>query len=395
MNDSEFRRHIGLVVAIIAPLSIIGFLVGGCAHHVWRGTRPPGADKYAYWTSSENILRGFMVETDTTEADIEDLRGWNVNLIRLYIRDDRRGGRSFAEVFPERLAEAENVVRWCKSRGIAVVIDYHYPPRAEPVLWTDPTEHDRMVERWEEIATRFRNFPNVIGYDLLNEPTHPSWPEIRPWPASGADSWPMLAQRVIDAIRRIDRETPIVIETGPWAKPIGFNFFPVLEGDRLVMSFHMYEPQEITYQGIPIKSTGEMRPMPRSYPGLLSNGERIDKEWLRREVQPVLEYSNTHGFPILVGEFSCVRWAPGDTGVNYLRDVIDLFEEYGWHWTYHAFREWSGWSLEHVGGPDEEIEAPEPTERYLLVRSYLDRNRRLTFSTHEGNRLSLRGSRTR
>ena len=30
---------------------------------------------------------------------------------------------------------------------------------------------------------------------------------------------------------------------------------------------------------------------------------------------------------------------------------IEIFEEYGWDWTYHAFREWNGWSLEHEGTP--------------------------------------------
>jgi len=319
-----------------------------------------------------------MVETDTTEADIDDLYTWNANLIRLYIGRDKTGEKSFAEIFPQRLDEVENVVRWCAARGIAVVIDYHYPPRGEPSLWTTPAAHDRMVEHWKEIATRFRQYPNIIGYDLLNEPTHPSWPEIRPWPESGTDSWPALAQRVINAIRPIDPDTPIVIEPGPWGKPVGFKDFPVLRDDRIVMSFHMYEPQEITFQGIPIKSTGEARPMPYSYPGEL-NGVMIDKEWLRNELQPVVEYAKKHKLPVFVGEFSCVRWAPGDTGANYLRDTIELFEEYGWQWTYHAFREWSGWSLEHVGGPDEATLAAEPTGRYLVVQEYLQRNRRFLF----------------
>jgi hypothetical protein len=39
------------------------------------------------------------------------------------------------------------------------------------------------------------------------------------------------------------------------------------------------------------------------------------------------------------------RRAPG--AVNHLRDCIDLFEEYGWDWTYHAYREWDGGSVEH------------------------------------------------
>ncbi len=40
-------------------------------------------------------------------------------------------------------------------------------------------------------------------------------------------------------------------------------------------------------------------------------------------------------------------WAPG--AGEYLRDCIDIFEEYGWDWCYHAFREWEGWSVEREG----------------------------------------------
>jgi len=33
---------------------------------------------------------------------------------------------------------------------------------------------------------------------------------------------------------------------------------------------------------------------------------------------------------------------------NYLRDLIDIFEEYGWDWTYHAFRGSSVWDLDYT-----------------------------------------------
>ena len=31
---------------------------------------------------------------------------------------------------------------------------------------------------------------------------------------------------------------------------------------------------------------------------------------------------------------------------RYLRDCIELFEEYGWDWTYHSFREAPTWDVE-------------------------------------------------
>ena len=45
-----------------------------------------------------------------------------------------------------------------------------------------------------------------------------------------------------------------------------------------------------------------------------------------------------------MGEFSAASYAPG--AERYLRDCISLFEEYGWDWTYHAFREADVWNVE-------------------------------------------------
>jgi hypothetical protein len=57
-----------------------------------------------------------------------------------------------------------------------------------------------------------------------------------------------------------------------------------------------------------------------------------------------------------------------------LKDCIALFEEFGWDWSYHAFREWSGWSVEH--GPDQADTAPSktPTSREKLLREWYGKN---------------------
>ena len=57
-------------------------------------------------------------------------------------------------------------------------------------------------------------------------------------------------------------------------------------------------------------------------------------------------FQEKHKCRIYVGEFSAAAWAPG--AENYLRDCIDLFEEYGWDWTYHAFRESPIWDVDKV-----------------------------------------------
>ena len=61
-------------------------------------------------------------------------------------------------------------------------------------------------------------------------------------------------------------------------------------------------------------------------------------------------------------------WCLSPTRRQYLRDCIDIFDEYGWDWTYHAFRDWPGWSVEHEGDDIGHMSpsADNPRKRALL-----------------------------
>ena len=131
--------------------------------------------------------------------------------------------------------------------------------------------------------------------------------------------------------------------------------------DDVVYSVHMYDPGTFTHQGV-----GPGDPMGQTYPGEMDNGDRLDKEWIRRQLAPVREFQLKHSAKILVGEFSAICWAKGADA--YIRDAIELFEEYGWDWCYLAFREWRAWRVEHEG-PDANHLVPSadnPRKRELL-----------------------------
>ena len=73
-------------------------------------------------------------------------------------------------------------------------------------------------------------------------------------------------------------------------------------------------------------------------------------------------------------EISAIRWAPDGGAERWLRDVIEIMEEHGWDWAYHAFREWDGWSVEH--GPDRNDQQPttSPTDRKRLLLDWFAKN---------------------
>ena len=46
----------------------------------------------------------------------------------------------------------------------------------------------------------------------------------------------------------------------------------------------------------------------------------------------------------------------------------------GWDWSYHAFREWDGWSVEHSDERRDRGRSAKPTDREKLLRRWFNQN---------------------
>ena len=298
-------------------------------------------------------LRGFMLpQRPTTEDDIETLHNWGATLVRFQICrrflagiDDNQDLGEYAAWVDSRLDNLADVLRWAGERGMKVCVDLHVVPggrRAgdrEMNMFHDDRWADAFVDTWRRIATRCApavQTAGLYGYDLVNEP-------YQHGPAK--NSYWEIQRRAAEAIREIDNVTPIIVESNMAASYHAFRYLSPLAMDNVIYQFHLYAPNPYTHQGVigwPRTDNGA----PLTWPGEY-RGETWDKDYLRRTVAHVREFQLKHNARIYVGEFSAIAWAPGAD--RYLRDCIDLFAEYGWDWTYHAFREWPGWDVEKDG----------------------------------------------
>ena len=288
-------------------------------------------------------LRGAMLPLDPTEDDIRTLASWGGTIGRFQM------SRNFQKIdanldFPEyerwldgRLDLLEKVLGWARKYGLLVCVDLHVPPgsvrdNSETRMFTDKACLDLYVRGWEKIARRFKgNEDAIYGYDLLNEP-HQNGHDV---PFSYWDAQRLAAE----AIRRIDPETTIVMEANWSSSAPAYEYMSPLAMPNVIYELHMYIPSEYTHQGV----TGGWSE-PRKWP---DESRGWNKELLRRKLEPVVAFSKHHHAKIFVGEFSAVAWAEGAD--RYLRDCIELFDEQGWDWCYHAFNEWRGWNVEFAG----------------------------------------------
>jgi hypothetical protein len=324
----------------------------------------------------EPRLRGAMVHPDITPESLRVLgQEWKANLIRWQLI--RYGAAARLKTFAEydvwlegELRKLEQALPHCEKHGLRVVLDLHSPPGGKPTvsgyagsdggLFTDRAAQDKFVEVWQRMARRFRDSAAIWGYDLANEPVEEELGE-------GCDDWQGLATRTARAVREIDPRHAIIVEPAPWGGPESLVNLEPLPVPGVVYSVHVYVPHQFTHQGVHDSSGG------LKYPGEIA-GQPWDKEQLRRVLQPVRDWQRDYGVHLYIGEFSAIRWAPDYSAYRYLKDCIELFEENGWDWTYHAFREGNGWSVEH--GPDRKESSPSRTQtsREKLLRSWFELN---------------------
>lgn len=322
-------------------------------------------------------LRGIMSPFELTPGLFDEFAAWKVNIVRWQLvnadwpRDDvPQDPRVYAEWLGAKLDELAAALESAKATGIKVIIDLHTPPGGRLTDGTQRVVMDKglqkqFLETWRAIAKRFRGHPAVWAYDLMNEPV-----QTRPSPPGVLDWWELQAA-VAKEVRAVDPDTTILISSDDWDSPQAFAWLRPVWVPNVVYQVHMYWPYEYTHQGFdkPWEPGKDAIPYPGTW-----NGRPLDRAALERHLAPVREFQRAYGARILVGEFSVVRWAPG--AARYLSDAISLFEDYGWDWIYHAYRERSAWDLEHANLPHEsQTPVLGENDRSAVVRGWFERNR--------------------
>ena len=320
--------------------------------------------RYADGVAGAPRRRGVMSPArDMTEDDFKTLSAWGATLLRYQIIRDWHGVNANRDIV--------EYDRWMKSRldhldkvvlplavkyGLKVAIDVHVPPGGRDAA----SEHNMFYEKryaiyfvdmWRRIARRFKGREGIYGYDLINEPCH------KRMAAPGFDYW-NLQRKAAEAVRAEDAKTPVIVTSNEWGGPDAFAALKPLPVENVIYEVHMYEPFEFTHQRV----LGT-RQWTVGWPNAKKGWNRA---FLERKLKPVRDFQKKYAAKIYVGEFSAVCWAPD--AEKYLEDAISVFEEYGWDWSYHAFREWPGWSVEHEGEDDKSLRpsADNPRRRALI-----------------------------
>jgi aryl-phospho-beta-D-glucosidase BglC (GH1 family) len=320
--------------------------------------------------NAETKLRGFMVARSIQPEDIAVLESWKTNVVRYplewLVHVDTANEEEYFAWLEQALIVFDSRLTDFKAAKIKVVLNLYSPPggftadkncKSTHRLFCEAWAQAAFIKTWEKLATKYKDETGIYGFDILNEPATSA-------PATGLQGWNDLAKLTTKVIRDIDPTRHIIIEPN-YGDLFKLNLLKAVPYKNVSYSPHFYYPLSFQHQGLYGRKLGV------SYPN-----KNFNKKLLEEKIQRAVLFAKKNKSRIYFGEFSAVRWAPGKSSYNYLKDLISIFEKYGFDWSYHAFRESDAWSLEHDGNIKNKLPAKKTTERLKLMKSFLAKNKK-------------------
>ena len=128
------------------------------------------------------------------------------------------------------------VIEQAKANGLVAVINMHHYEE----MMSDPTGHtERFLALWRQIAERYKDEPESVIFELLNEPNG----------TLNANLWNKILPQALAAVRESNPTRAIIVGPVQW-NSIGYLYTLQLPKDpNLIVTFHYYEPFQFTHQG--------------------------------------------------------------------------------------------------------------------------------------------------
>jgi aryl-phospho-beta-D-glucosidase BglC (GH1 family) len=288
--------------------------------------------------------------------DLKRIADWGMDHVRLpvdfpVLEDEAQPG-TYRESGFEYI---EACLDWCRANGLRMILDLHKTPGFafdeldRSTLFESPALQQRFLDLWSAIAGRFAGrSDDELAFELLNEIVLPD-----------SGPWNVLVRQAVERIRELAPTRLILVGGNHYNAADELGNLQLLDDPQILYTFHFYLPLTVTHQKAPwippivefdqeLAYPGEqaagLDTVVARYPGDTHRldrevGIRFDKEYLRRALEPALQFARQTGQPLYCGEFGVYEGAPMATRLNWTRDFIDLLIEHRIgraYWNYKA-----------------------------------------------------------
>ena len=179
----------------------------------------------------------------------------------------------------------------------------------------------KLLAFWEQVAEHYKDSPNSVTFEILNEPNS----------QVTAEMWNAWLKEALAIIRKTNPQRNVIIGPASWNNIHYLDRLELPADDRqIIATVHYYLPMRFTHQGAKwSKDTAELSG--------ITWGTEEEKQAMEKDFAGVAEWSKAQKRPILLGEFGAYDKGDMASRVRYTSHAARTAESLGWAWAYWQF----------------------------------------------------------
>ncbi len=205
-----------------------------------------------------------------------------------------------------------------KQERTAVLNIHHYEE-----MYADPrAQKERFLALWKQIAEHFKDRPDRLYFELLNEP-HGKLDDA---------TWNASLREALAVVRASNPKRAVLVGPAMWNNAANLKNLKLPADDRLlIVTFHYYNPFHFTHQGAEwVKDSGK-------WLGTRWQGTPKEKQDVVKDLEAAAQWAKKEKRPLFLGEFGAYAKADIDSRARWTAFVREQAEQRGMSWAYWEF----------------------------------------------------------
>ncbi len=235
----------------------------------------------------------------TEEFHFDMYKAAGFDCVRIPVRWDNHTGKTAPfKVNESWMNRIEQVVDWGLERNMFIVINTHHDDWIKN-SYTE-TNKERFDSIWSQIAVRFRDKPEKLIFEIINEPHGLS-----------KENNDDLHARVLSLIRKTNQTRLVIFQGHNWGGSDELITAAIPNDNYVIGSFHSYDPYLFGLEG---QGTW---------------GSANDYSQLENKFKTVSTWSVKNNIPVFLGEFGSLRKCDFNSRMRHYRAYVELSQKYG------------------------------------------------------------------
>jgi endoglucanase len=226
------------------------------------------------------------------------------------------------------------------KNNLMVILDMH----EFGAMGNDPAANkERFLAFWRQVSERFKDAPDNVLFEILNEPSRKLEPKmwneylrealaiIRKAKPTDVSRRRFRNEDALAIIRKTNPTRTVIIGPANYNSIGGLGELDLPQDDRnIILTVHYYSPMDFTHQGASWAGRKDKL-------GVEWKGTDEEKAAVERDFAKAQAWAKEHNRPVFLGEFGVYDKAPMESRLRYLRFVTAAAEKLGWSWAYWQF----------------------------------------------------------